>query len=490
MYLEEICDDLLNLCMASGDFTETANGLTIRSDYISDITKQLLLNLSVSLIKAGATSAIAVEIDSLQIDWESIEEDITTSSDWRLYISNKVELLVSLGIHSSDFKELLFIDSNYFSDSWLPEQSGIKTPERSEIFAQDKPVKIRVHRYEREFGGPKVIIINTKKNDTSTISDWLESTKLPTSNDLDKTIHFVSSRVNGTSPEKYYITWGTLDSKEATLFFNACATLLLLSLCQEYYSNSKIILNGTKRIETPLYIGNESDISRQEFNVLKEAVEWCYAESNSDKLTKILLIIDRISLDLDRGSSLLSSIAILDHALKEAKSKYKYVIKDRNKDYVKELSDLQKDLSSLIEKITEQTISFSRSFLRDLLTAGFLLTAGVVSRKIVDDKILASPEAEILFKAFGSYLLLSLFINFFHGCSALSLTESLFYSWKKILSSHIPIEELKRKISKSITPVKCRFWATYIVIGILYLILALLCFSSSWILKLAGVIST
>lgn len=483
-----VCDIFHNLCLAPSNFTETTQGLVIEGTSINTHVSENLLQLQSWLVQNQLTSTVTLTIDSMSESWEEYSFEPDSDTEWTITLSDKSSLLRSFNLYTNDFQELLFINHDYFLDSWLTLHSSLATPELSSTFEAGKPIKIWVHHLPEQFGGPRISVLNTDILNQEVNRDWLSSTRLPSQSDLQQSVHFINPNVITISPEQYLITWGALDSPDAGIFKRACTIYLLISLCQEYYSSNKIVLNGTKRVEVELYKSSFfPDISFKDFESLKKTVEWCYSDSESDNLTKVLLVIDRISLDLKDGSSLLESLGLFQRALKEAKTKYKYVIQDRKKEYIKELTDLQKDISDYIDKISESTISYSSSFLKDLLAMGFVLTAGVLSRRIVNEDVLKSEAAEILFTSFGFYLILSLSLHLFHGITSFSQSKSLFYYWKEILCSHMSIEDLKERINKSLSPITCRFWITYISISLLYLFLALLSFNSKFVLMLMGV---
>jgi len=484
----EVCNIFRMLCLFSSDFTETKQGLTVDGMSIDANISTKLIQLKEWLILNQLTSSVSLTIDSIPESWEDCEFEPDDITEWKLSLPDKVSILKIFELYTADFEELLFINVDYFSVTWLQKHSLLSTPELAGTIEVGKPIKIWVHGLPEQFGGPKISILNTDIENQESNNHWLTSTKLPSQSDVLQSVHFINANVITILPEQYLITWGGIDCSNAKIFRRASTIYLLMCLCQEYYSSSKVVLNGTKRVETVLYDSSSFPaISLDEFEGLKSTVEWCYADSESDKLTKVLLVIDRISLDLKDDASLLDSLDLFSRALKEAKTKYKYVIQDRKKDYVKELSELQKDISDYIDKVSESAISYSSSFLKDLLAMGFVLTAGVLSRNIVQQEVLKSEEAEILFKAFGLYLALSLFLKFSHGVSSFLQSQSLFYYWREVLSTHMSIDDLEERINTSLKPIKIRFWATYIFISLLYLVLAVFSFNAKFTFGLIGV---
>lgn len=380
----------------------------------------------------------------------------------------------------SDTKELLFFSKDYFENEWLEKSKGILNPIIKDDLTSTTPFKIYVYGLENEFGGPRIAILPLLKRNDELPIEWLKSTKLPDSEKIQKTVHFITSEQVDFSPEKFLITWGDVDCELAKRFHVASAKVLLCTLIQEFYNNEKILLHGKRRLEMKL--SEEDDnfnyINKQNIEKLIEIVSWCYAED--DENTRILLIVDRLSLDINLEKSLLNIVPEnINKAFKEAKSRYKYVVLDRKSEYTKELADLQKDISGIVDKYVVSTNDYTLGFLKDVLAFAFILTVGVVAKKFVNEKLLFSNEAGIFFKAFAIYLAISFILRLSHFIVVVYQSEKLAISWKDIVRNHMSSDELKNHVSQALKSVKRSFSIIVFAVSIIYVVMIYMSWNSS-----------
>ena len=105
------------------------------------------------------------------------------------------------------------------------------------------------------------------------------------------------------------------------------------------------------------------------------------------------------------GQSLLAGAArYVDDALKQSIEQYKFVIAERKDVYAKELRELLKDVQQQAILFSDKVRSILNSLLRDVLAALLLISLGLFSRIGRTEEVLASKEADLLFKALAIYL--------------------------------------------------------------------------------------
>ena len=465
---------LTDISKESLDYKETTNGFTCNGNS-SSIVKKYLEDIKIIVNKYNITS-LYLKIDDTTEDWNEVAFNDTFK--WNLSIGNKKELLELAGVISSDIEVFLFFNNDYFINEWLKEPSNLKQLNSS------KPKKIFVHKLAYMFGGPRIALVPLDKIKEELPSEWLKSTKLPDIEKIHKTVHFITSDENDFSLENFLITWGDIDNDIAKIFHIASAKALLRSIVQEYYNDNKVVLNGKKRLEIKLSEEGEdlSFISNENINKLYNIIAWCYGKE--DEKTRILLLVDRLTLDIDQEKSLLQTIPnIIEKAYVEAEAKYKYVILDRKIEYTKELADLQKDISNIADKYATSTNDYIAGLLKDVLTFAFILTVGVIAKKFVDEKLLFSSEAELLFKAFAIYLGISFFLRIIHFFVVVHQFENLTISWKEVVRNHMSAEELKSYVRTALKKVKKSFLWIVFLISIIYILISIASWNSTKILK-------
>jgi hypothetical protein len=455
------------------------------SGLLNPTSRAVLSSLS-KLICDHAIASMRLQVDGQDEAWDEIDFSDQRMLDWVVSVTDKAALLRDSLAINVDIDGLLFFDKVYFLENWLPTVSGLLGGDLHQSFQSEKPLKIFVCGLNVSFGGPRIAIVPTSQYDQALPAEWMMSTKLPNLERLLKSVHFVTGNAVMVSPERFLFNWGEIDNSIASYFNKAFVIYAMISLTQEFNGWDKVILKGRRKLEVSVCNNELQEFSRRDIEALIGCVEWCYAES--DEETRILLVVDRLTLDLKDGQNLVGSARLVLAAFTEAKSRYKYVVLDRKKDYTKELSDIQKDLSGVVDKYVSASHQFTGSLLTDVLALAFVLTAGVVSRRFIAEDALRSPEAVVLFKSFSIYLVVALVLRFWGAISVSLIATKLFTDWKGIVRSHMSAEELQRIVDNSLFSVKLNFWITCIVVFIIYVVMALSSWNVELTLSLFGVL--
>ena len=478
------CDLLAQLKQHATQATENSFAATYSGTMTN--TARATLPLIAKIIGDFSLESVMLKIDGFDEAWNEVDFSAPNIAEWSISITDKEKLLKAASAINLDVDGLLFLDVNYFVDTWLPTASGLMGSELYKSFKTERPLKIFVYGLDTSFGGPRTAIIPTKNYNQALQNEWLSSSRLPQSEKILKQVHFVTSTPSTVSPERFLLNWGVQNPAIAHYFNTAFSIYSLISLSQEFYDWNKVIIKGKRKLEIRACNQNLPKPNKELLDSLKNCVEWCYAEN--DEETRILLVIDRLSLDLKEGEALIDALRLIPAAFAEAKSRYKYVVLDRKKDYTKELSDIQKDLSGVVDKYVTTSHQFVGSLLSDVLALAFILTAGVVSRRFIAEDALRSPEAVILFRSFAIYLVIAVILRMWGAIAMSIISTKLFTDWKEIVRSHMSANQLQEMIDNSLFPVKVNFWASCIVIFSIYAIMALSCWNVELTLSIFGVL--
>ncbi|MCW0921211.1 hypothetical protein OK411_12535 [Pseudomonas sp. RG1] len=455
------------------------------SGLLSVTSREVLSELS-KLICEHAIPSIRLQVDGQDEAWDEVDFSDPRMLDWVVSITDKAALLRDSLAINVDIDGLLFFDKVYFLETWLPKVSGLLGGDLHQSLKSERPLKIFLCGFEDAFGGPRIAIVPTNKYDQALPVEWMMSTKLPNLERLLKSVHFVTGNAVMVSPERFLFNWGRIDNAIAAYFNKACVVYAMISLVQEFYDWDKVVLKGRRKLELSVCDNVLQEFSKRDTDAVIACVEWCYAES--DEETRTLLVVDRLTLDLKDDQALTGAVRLVFAAFAEARSRYKYVVLDRKKDYTKELSDIQKDLSGVVDKYVAASHQFTGSLLTDVLALAFVLTAGVVSRRFIAEDALKSPEAVVLFKSFSIYLAVAVILRFWGAISVSLISTKLFTDWKDIVRSHMSAEELQKIVDNSLFSVKLNFWITCVVVFVIYVVMAISCWNVELTLNLFGVL--
>ncbi|MFQ3191528.1 MAG: hypothetical protein ACI936_002669 [Paraglaciecola sp.] len=372
-----------------------------------------------------------------------------------------------------------FIKHNTVSDSL-----GLKNPFKNGAINHNKSTVLWVYGLGHNdiFGGSKLAVLPAGEVPENSL--WSQSSQLPYDERLQKSIFIVADDSFNIRPLNFELSWGDTDNSLAKPFRVASAKVLLACTAQHFFSQEKIVLHGIKHIELSLN-SDGVDITTAQVNEVKKAIDWCYKDEDSD--TKLQLLADRLSLDIKNDGNLFSSgIQHITSAFEQAKSKYSFVISERNNDYRKELKEVYQDIQQFSADYSNSAIELSSGFIKDLLSIAFIFTVGSVAKAIVYKTLLSSSEASTFFKVIGVYFVFSFVTRCMHANSALEQTSTLLEQWSLKLRTHIAESEIKQLIESSIKKPKSHYETTRCFIGTCHFFLVLICFNSANVLKSLG----
>jgi signal transduction histidine kinase len=164
---------------------------------------------------------------------------------------------------------------------------------------------------------------------------------------------------------------------------------------------------------------------------------------------------------------------LLVNALSQAKSKYKYVIAERNDDYRKELKDLYSDVKVFTDSLGSACESLSKGLITDLLSIGFIFSLTMFARIALNkQELLFSPQISLLFNLIAGYLIIAFIFRFWNARKSLTFAETQFDEWSKRLHNHISSDEIKTIKSKMTVNPIAHFESVSAIVGALHLLLA------------------
>lgn len=293
---------------------------------------------------------------------------------------------------------------------------------------------------------------------------------LPGDESIRSQVHVLSDFTVKIEPVRFRLPDIAADEECLKPIFDCYQELLVSCLVKEFYTREKVVVSGIKRITTALS-NDEFEINLKQLLVLEECVRWVYAERTE---TRLLLLMDRLSLDLPEGSSLLPSLySHLLQALEQAQWRYEFVIKDRKEAHAKELAGLQKDVKAASDGYSGAAHELVVGLLKDALSSIFLLSIGLLSRLAGREGFLESQLFAVLSKGLACYLLIGVIVRVAIGYQGLSLSFNDLMYWKDVTRNHMSKNEFQEHVTVRTRPYKLLYHQSAIGVFIVHLLLAL-----------------
>lgn len=434
--------------------------------------------------KIGYPDACGLWLDDERVSLDELRATETRHrppATWR-FSFNKDNFLNSEPFGNEDVKQVLFCSMESFN-KWA---SGNIHPFSfdEKLFHGQKPLRIYVDGLREAFGGPRLAVCPIQSIELP--KAWLGPLGLPSDPMLRTHIHVAAPFDARLEPAAFLLSWGAINSQAAEPFRRLCAINLAACLTQDFFDIDRVVLNGTKRLQLPLVQKNDIAPSANQLRELLKAVEWAFSENPE---TRVLLLVDRLSLDIPANDSLVAGICdSIETALDHARNKYRFVILERKNEYAKELASLQKDIRIHTDAFAEKVRGLLSGLLRDVLAALLLLGVGLFARFIKDINVLNTAEAGLLFKAFSIYFLISIFLQGFIQLRDISLSEKEILYWADITRNHMGKEEVKSHVDEAIKSRRINYYFQGGIIALVYVCLSLLSWNIQATLKYWGII--
>ncbi|KHT52818.1 hypothetical protein RJ41_10065 [Alteromonas marina] len=467
--LKAICDDLALLLKNSHNSQDNLETLFVEGYFNEECFSVFKRLLSLSISESFIESLF---IDNEKYDFEHDDEEFDKGSvDWSINI-NKAKLLEKTGYDSkfTAFEEYLFF-SDDFLDVAERDFFGFRNPFEPSLLSEDKVIRIQVHGLDVSISGEYLRI--TPVDDTNVFK---KSTHLyiPNQDKIKSTIKLISNSAIQIAPALFAITKGDVGDSKFAIIRNAYKSSLLASLATSFYSQGDISLDGLKHLS--VNIGSWRSEDPLECKNLEELISWIY--TGDDCETKKQLIADRLALELPQKFNLQGlNDSLIIESLEQAKSKYKFLLAERNEDYRKELKELYSDLRDFSTKLNELCDSISKGLVTDVLSLSFIFSLTVFSRITLGKReFMTDSSIELIFKGVAVYLLVSFVMRFWNANQSLINSERIFTDWSSKLHNHISKEEIKQISEKQLLPPKQHFLTVYVVVGAIHFILAVCSF--------------
>ncbi len=331
-----------------------------------------------------------------------------------------------------------------------------------------RPTTIRVNGLTAAFGGPLLWVLPPTDE-----APKIPVNRLPEQSDVHGLIHTNAVKALRVCPSAYALSWGELGCPEAEPLVLLSACVLAACLVQELKSTANgydATLRGTKRLSLPLYDEKQA-VSAETLLRLTEAVCWVYEERPE---TRLRLVMDRLSIDIEHDQTLLSGVEkYLAAAMQQARDSYTFVILDRKDAYHKEVRELMKDMKSQADLYAAKVRDLVSALTRDIL--GVLVFIGFSFIGKFDQKnlqlLLESSELSLLVKFLAGYLMLSWALQFSSHQRDATLAYEESKTWLDVLQHYSSQTD---KQTRFLIPINKRRWTLFVAMGVMTFIYACL----------------
>ncbi|WP_083026635.1 hypothetical protein [Vreelandella lionensis] len=440
--------------------------LIMEGDELSASVRERLLSVFNHIERLGIESPMLKIVDTGDtIDAEDLSTSDFDGEPWRL-ILGKTPIAGRLRARG-DETTLLFFSVNGFQQ-WLINWDPCLYP-TGNIPDFAKPVTIRVQGLSQSVGGPLLWVMPPGAPCPS-----VETISLPESKDVHGLIHTNATRGLRVCTMGYALTWGDLENPEVAPLVKLSSMVLSVCLVQELRcieGRYEATLKGTKRISMPLY-DEDQIVSAKTLKILIEAVLWVYEERPE---TRLSLVMDRLSIDIEREQSLLSGMENhLEAALYQARDSYAFVILERKDAYHKEVRELMKDMKSHADLYAAKVRELVNSLTRDALGILFFVAFSFIAKfdKNNFEDLLVSAELAFLVKVLSCYLLLSFVLQLAAHWRDVLLADQESKAWLDVLQHYSSQADKQNRFLQPIDKRRRTFYFFLFITGCAYLLLA------------------
>lgn len=457
-------------------FSEESFRLIVEGESFSAPVGQCLLKI------VDVTTQLGVDGPTLLVSGQYADLTGFPDSDydgepWRL-ILGKTQIADLMRARDGEVT-LLFFSVQGFHD-WLNHLDPFLFPEGNSPDLGG-PTTIRVNGLNTGFGGPLLWVLPPFVDAVKE-----SAVSLPDSSVVHGLIHINAVKPVRVCPTAYALTWGNFDSPQAQPCVLLSAKVLAACLVQEFRRVGEayeVMLRGTKQLSLPLCDGGQV-VAPETLRGLVETVQWVYEERPE---TRLRLVMDRMSIDLEPGQSLLSGAAkFLRAALQQARDSYSFVILERKDAYHKEVRELMKDMKSQADLYAAKIRDLVNALTRDVL--GVMVLIGFSFLGKFDEKnlqtLLASAELTLLVKVLSGYLVLSCVLQFSAHLSDASLAYEESKTWLDVLQHYSSQTDKRNRFLNPIAKRRLTFFAAISVAGVVYALLALATWNLPFLIRL------
>jgi hypothetical protein len=439
------------------------------------------VNAAIQRVGELAT-ALGVDAPTLRIsDASANTADLASSAydgePWLLLLG-KTQLAERMSARDDEATLLFFTVQGFHQ--WLSRTDPFLYPTGSEPDLA-KPTTVRVHGLQEGFGGPLLWVLPSTGSAPEVVA-----AKLPDLSEVHGLIHTNAVKPLRVCPSAYALTWGALAGAEAAPLVRLSACVLSACLVQELRrvdERYEITLRGTKRLSLPLFDDGQA-VAVDTLHGLLEAVRWVYGERPE---TRLRLVMDRLSIDIEPSLSLLSGAEkYLAAAMQQARDSYAFVILERKDAYHKEVRELMKDMKSQADLYAAKVRDLVNSLTRDVL--GVLVFIGFSFIGKFDQKnlqaLLKSSELALLLKVLASYLVLSFILQLSSQWRDAKLSFDESKTWLDVLQHYSSQDDKRVRFLEPIDKRRATLFVAMGITGAIYVFLALAIWNLPFIAEL------
>lgn len=479
--LKQISELLRQFCDNAVEVLDCSDRLTIDGREYSELQVHIQ-HLFQFQQDNGIDGPITVRLNGNAVEAESFKEFQNGTSiieEWQVLLAK--DAITEKVFFEKDIHTIWFITKHGFQ-TWISELEAFGSSES--VFRKYKSNRILVNGLDSAFGGPLLAISNIDA--VGIPKDWPLEYKGPDEEAVKKQVHLLAKGSTSLCPAPFLLTWGNINGSAATPIRMLSAKSIAACLTQEFYDSNRIVLKGTRRLDIPLSIAGDVSPNATDLDALWEAVRWVYEERPE---VRAGLISDRLSLDLSNGMSLVQGASrFIRDALTQSKEQYKFVILERKDAYAKELREVLKDVQHQAGLFSEKIRSIMNSLLRDVLAALLLISLGLFSRVGKSHDVLASNEANMLFRALSVYLVISLALQLFVHLCDLQLAKNELSYWVNTTRTQLGVDDVSKHLRDPIAARQTSFIWLVVILSLVYLALAVVTWNFQCILIAFGVL--
>ncbi|MCG5512340.1 hypothetical protein [Ectothiorhodospira shaposhnikovii] len=462
---------IAELLSALDDLRQYASEVVEESYRLTIVGEQLDSRVRIELLRVfSIVSHLVGERPSLLASDGMVDEHDLSGVDydnepWRLIVSKK---MLAQSIRARDEENTLLFFSVEGFHQWLRWFDPFLFPTSDLEPDLTQPTTIRVHGLTEGFGGPMLWVLPPGAS-----APQPEPMKLPDATKVRNIIHISANKALRVHPAAFSLSWGKLDSSAATPMLRMSASVLAASIVHELKladDGYSVILRGAKRIELKL-VNEDEAISEETLRKLIETVQWAYAEREE---TRLSLLMDRLSIDIEQGVSLLSGVEkFLDPALQQARDSYAFVILERKDAYHKEIRDLMKDMKSQADLYASKVRDLISGLTRDILGILAFISLTFIARFDHNnlESLLRSSELGLLTKALAGYLALSCVLQFSAHARDAKLAYDESRGWLDVLQHYASQRDKAERFLEPIEKRRDALFSVMYIIGFIYVML-------------------
>ncbi|MEZ8253545.1 collagen-like protein [Vibrio splendidus] len=406
-----------------------------------------------------------------QNSWSFLLDTLKDGQKVELKAIVKKEQLIrsfSTSVNQDNVAEYFFIDEQYFKSNFLSKVNSEALLSSSPLYSKEKTI-IWLAFSELNIKSEKLVIKGVSTGVACDFNDE-NSLSLPTNDKIKSQVNFIGQDKYTCDLSRYKLPDDCVVNELTLPFIKGYEKLLATCLVKEFIGDNKVTISGVKKLSLNL-ISDDSNIDILNVRILERVVSWVYEERTD---VRLLLLIDRISLDIPDGSSLIPDIYHhLEKALEQARDKYEFVIKDRKEAHAKELADLYKDIKSTTDAFSKSAGDLVSGLLKDALSAIFLLSIMLFSRLIGKEELLNGENIHWLFKFLAIYLFIAPIVRIGVEWISLDLNKKDLFAWKDTTRNHLSHKELQSLVESRVKVHRCFYIKGAIIVIIISSLLAI-----------------